>query len=156
MHYRHPAEARRDPAHDIGTDSAVKMDQIRAACTDQASQPDDHRQVQVTPHGQAMHLRKGRRRLAQGAAARTGKQTVVTPRMQTAQQMQHLIGPAVEMAPAFDMQDSHGPRRACRVPRQHLIDLDHAHAGEGAVAGGTPFAGRAVERVIKHPGVRRG
>jgi hypothetical protein len=104
-----------------------------------------------------MHLRKGRRRLAQGAAARTGKQTVVTPRMQTAQQMQHLIGPAVEMAPAFDMQDSHGAFAEHVARRtQHRIDLDHAHAGEGAVAGRTPFAGRAVERVIKHPGIGAG
>jgi hypothetical protein len=120
MDDRHTAQARSDAAHDVGTDAAVQMHQVRSARTDQASQTDDHRQVQIAPHRQAIDPRNGRGGLRQGTSGGAGEQIFMTACGKPAQQVQDLIGPAVEVTPALDMEDPHGatpsaPRAASRI-----------------------------------------
>ncbi len=55
-----------------------------------------------------MHLGKRRRALGQFAAATAGQQILDTARGKAFEQIQHLLGAAVEIGTALDVQDSHG------------------------------------------------
>jgi hypothetical protein len=58
-------------------------------------------------HRQTAHPSHRLGRPSQRATLGAGEQILVTARGQTTQQMQHLKGPAIEMATALDMQNSH-------------------------------------------------
>jgi hypothetical protein len=107
MNHRHTGPAGGNRAHDIGSDAAMQMHQIRRAAPDQIPQASNHRNIQIAAHGQRMHLGKAGGALGQFATNAAGQQVIHALPDQPLQQIQHLLRTAVQIRATFYMQNSH-------------------------------------------------
>ena len=108
VNHRGPGQTGGDAAPDISPDAAVKMHQIRAGIADQPNQAPDHGDIRVPAHGQPMYLGEGGGGPGQITPGGAGQQIGVAAGGQPLQEIQDLLGPAIEAAPAFDVEDSQG------------------------------------------------
>lgn len=94
-----------------------------------------------------MHLRNRCGGLGQGAATRTGEQISMPPGMQTAQQMQHLKGTAVEMTAALDVEDPHdfSTCLAASITASTRIRCMQSSHGRRSGVAGPPQVGRRLQ-----------
>ena len=110
-------------AQDIGPPAAMKVHEIWPTFADNLAQPRDQRDIGVAAHRQRDDLGIGLGSASDFAALRTDQEILHAALPEPRKQVQHLLGPAVEMQPGLDMQHPHfdSPRGPPSSPRTVTI-----------------------------------
>ena len=96
-----------NPAHDIRTNPAMQMNQIRSALLDDTGKATDETHVKITFHPYRMDICQGPGHGREIASFPTGQNVFDASRLEPFHEEDNLMGAAVEIAATLDVKNLH-------------------------------------------------
>lgn len=97
-----------DPPHDIGTNPAVEMDDIRMSQTDDPMKPLDQSKVEITLHANGMDFGQRRGHFGKIAPHPAREDILDSPSLEAFHEEKDLMRAAVKITTALNVEDLHG------------------------------------------------